>query len=112
MVKYVFMTIAVVGLVAFAGCTPSRENGGGSGAKAEDSRGQPMQQEITSPEGVPRVDPEEIYDKVQSGETLLVCAYDDARFANSRLDGAISQSQLAEKLKAGDKTAEIVFYCA
>ena len=40
---------------------------------------------------VPRVTPEEIYPKLWSAESLLVCAYDsDARFQQVHLKGAIS----------------------
>jgi hypothetical protein len=60
-----------------------------------------------------RVTPQEIHPKVQSGETLLVCAYDDdAKFRRLRLEGAISLPELKSLLPSLPKDREIVFYCA
>jgi rhodanese-related sulfurtransferase len=60
-----------------------------------------------------RLTPEEIYDKVQSGETLLVCAYDDeAKFRRLHLQGAISLGEFKSLLPGLPKDREIVFYCA
>jgi hypothetical protein len=114
MVKRFTLALAVLAVVAFAGCTPSRENGEGSGSKADSSdmgeRDTPR--DITSPEGVPRVKPSDIYERVRKGESLLVCAYDDNRFENFKLEGAIPVSRLDEALKTRDKNVEIIFYCA
>lgn len=61
---------------------------------------------------VERVAPADIYDKVQTGEVLLVCAYEDAaKFDNLHLKGALSLKQFEEKLKDTDKAKLIVFYC-
>jgi rhodanese-related sulfurtransferase len=60
-----------------------------------------------------RVTPQEIYPKVQSGQTLLVCAYDDdAKFRRQRLKGAISLAEFQSRLASLPKDREIVFYCA
>ncbi|MFA4902622.1 MAG: hypothetical protein WC600_07735 [Desulfobaccales bacterium] len=60
-----------------------------------------------------RVTPQEIYPKVQSGETLLVCAYDDdAKFRRLRLEGAISLPEFKSLVPSLPKNGEIVFYCA
>lgn len=60
-----------------------------------------------------RVTPQTTYPKVQSGETLLVCAYDDdAKFRQNRLEGAISLSKFKSLLPTLPKDREIVFYCA
>jgi hypothetical protein len=60
-----------------------------------------------------RVTPEEIYPRVQSGETLLVCAYDDeAKFRRMRLQGAISFAEFTSRLPTLPQDREIVFYCA
>jgi hypothetical protein len=60
-----------------------------------------------------RVTPQEIYPKVQSGEALLVCAYDDdAKFQRLRLHGAISLTDFKSRLPILPKDREIVFYCA
>ena len=60
-----------------------------------------------------RVTPQEIYARVQSGETLLVCAYnDDAKFRRLRLKDAISYIDLEFRLATLSQDQEIVFYCA
>jgi hypothetical protein len=62
---------------------------------------------------VPRVTPEEIYPKLRSGKTLLVCAYDDeAKFQRLRLAGAISLSEFKSLRPSLPQDWEIVFYCA
>jgi hypothetical protein len=59
-----------------------------------------------------RVTPEEIYPRVQSGEALLVCAYDDeAKFRRFQLPGAISLAELKSRLPALRPDRQIVFYC-
>jgi len=61
----------------------------------------------------PRVRPEEIRGKVQSGEALLVCAYDDdEKFRANHLEKALSLRQFNELQPTLPKTKEIVFYCA
>lgn len=61
----------------------------------------------------PRVDPREIRDRVQSGEALLVCAYDDdEKFRSLRLEKALSLRQFQEVQPSLPKNKEIVFYCA
>jgi hypothetical protein len=60
-----------------------------------------------------RISPKEIYPKVRSGETLLVCAYDsDDRFRQVHLEGAISLGEFKSLLPALSKDREVVFYCA
>jgi rhodanese-related sulfurtransferase len=62
---------------------------------------------------VPRVNPEEIYPKLRSGEALLVCAYDDdAKFRRLQLQGAISLDEFKSLRPALPQDREIVFYCA
>ena len=59
-----------------------------------------------------RVTPEEVYPRVQSGESLLVCAYDDdAKFRRKQLEGAISLAAFRDLLPGMAKDKEIVFYC-
>jgi len=61
---------------------------------------------------VERISPKEIYEGVQTGETLLVCAYsDDAKFAKVHLKGAVSFKEFESKLKDTDKKKLMVFYC-
>jgi rhodanese-related sulfurtransferase len=60
-----------------------------------------------------RVGPEEVRPKVDAGEALLVCAYDeDWKFQQMHLSGAISHSELRSRLPSLPKDQEIVFYCA
>jgi hypothetical protein len=60
-----------------------------------------------------RITPEETYQKLRAGITLLACAYDsEQQFRNLRLEGAISFSELKSKLPALSKDEEIILYCA
>jgi hypothetical protein len=60
-----------------------------------------------------RVSPEEIYQRVKKGTTLLVCGYeDDAKFKQMHLEGAISFSDFKARLASLSKDQDIVFYCA
>lgn len=59
-----------------------------------------------------RVTPKEVYQKLKSGTTLLVCAYDDeATFRQMKLQGAISLQEFKSRLPLLSKDHEIVFYC-
>ena len=59
-----------------------------------------------------RITPKEVYQKLKSGTTLLVCAYDDDdTFRQMRLEGAISLNELTSKLPSLSKDKELVFYC-
>jgi len=58
-----------------------------------------------------RVTAEEVYGKLKSGRTLLVCAYEDEmKFKAMQLKGAISLSEFRSKLSSLPKDHEIVFY--
>jgi hypothetical protein len=60
-----------------------------------------------------RINPEEAYRKVKSGEAILVCAYDDeATCQTMRLDMALSLGELRKRLPEIPKEQEIIFYCA
>jgi hypothetical protein len=62
---------------------------------------------------VPRVNPQEVYPKLRSGEALLVCAYDsDARFRQVHLEGAMSLEEFNSIRPNLSRDREIVFYCA
>ncbi len=64
---------------------------------------------MTEPE---RITAEEVYKKLKTGATLLVCAYDDEdKFRSMHLEGAISLSIFKSKLPSLPKDQEIVFYC-
>jgi len=47
-----------------------------------------------------------------AGRTLLVCAYDDARCARIRLEGAITLRDLEQRVSSLPKSQKIIFYCA
>jgi rhodanese-related sulfurtransferase len=60
-----------------------------------------------------RVSPEEIYPKVKSGASLLVCAYDSKETCRSmRLEGSINLSEFKDRVSQLPKDQDIVFYCA
>jgi hypothetical protein len=60
-----------------------------------------------------RINPEEAYRKVKSGEAILVCAYDDeATCQTMRLEAALSLGEFQKRLPEIPKDREIIFYCA
>lgn len=60
-----------------------------------------------------RISPAEVMQKMETGEALLVCAYEnDEKFQRYQLDGAISYGEFQNMLGSLDKSQEIVFYCA
>ena len=60
-----------------------------------------------------RVDPEEVLEKIESGEALLVCAYEDvAKCRDADLEGSITLGELRSRLASIPKDKEIVFFCA
>jgi len=66
-----------------------------------------------NPDDVPRITPEQARRKVQAGQALLVCAYeDDAKYQSLKLEGSMSLHELEKKLPALARDQEIIFYCA
>jgi hypothetical protein len=62
---------------------------------------------------VERISAEEARRKVQSGQAVLVCAYEDeAKCGTMRLDGAITLGELRRTLPSLAKDREIILYCA
>jgi hypothetical protein len=58
-----------------------------------------------------RISSEEVYQKLEGGKVLLVCAYEDeAKFEKMQLEGAISFNEFKKKLPSLAKDQEIVFY--
>jgi hypothetical protein len=58
-----------------------------------------------------RITPEEVYQRLKAGKTLLVCAYgDESKFKMMRLQGAISFNEFRSKFPSLSKDQEIVFY--
>ena len=62
---------------------------------------------------VERITPQAAHARVVAGQALLVCSYDDpARFAEIRLEGAISIQEFRARRGALPRDQEIIFYCA
>ncbi len=62
---------------------------------------------------VPRIPAAETRRKVEAGEALLVCAYDDrAKFDAVHLDGALSLQEFQARRQELPRAQEVVFYCA
>lgn len=60
---------------------------------------------------VERISPAEVRKGLESGNLLLVCAYEDeSRFKQIQLEGAISFGEFQKSLPALNKDQEIVFY--
>jgi hypothetical protein len=61
---------------------------------------------------VPRIDVHEARRRVQSGEALLVCAYDDPeKCGRMQLEGSINLSELQSRLWSLPHDQELIFYC-
>ncbi len=60
-----------------------------------------------------RISPQEVRQKISSGNVLLVCAYDDdEKFKKMHLEGAISFRDFTSRFSSIPKDKEIIFYCA
>jgi hypothetical protein len=89
-----------------------RDAAGPAPVRAEAPRPSPAPAAAT-PAGVERVGVAEARRRVQGGEALLVCAYEDeGRFEAMHLEGAISFATLEQRLPSLDRRTEIIFYCA
>jgi hypothetical protein len=61
--------------------------------------------------GPERATPKEVYEQLNSGKILLVCAYEgEVKFRQMQLEGAISFDEFNSKLPSLLKDQEIVFY--
>lgn len=64
-------------------------------------------------EMVPRVSPDEAYQKAESGGALLVCAYESEETCRSiHLTASIFLDEFEARLPSLGKEQEIIFYCA
>lgn len=62
---------------------------------------------------IARIAPGEIYPRVASGDSLLVCAYDSEETCRSmRLAGSIFLEEFRQRRSQLPKDQEIIFYCA
>jgi hypothetical protein len=60
-----------------------------------------------------RITPQDAYEKVKTGQAILVCGYEDKEhFSALRLEMAISFDEFQKMLPALSKDREIIFYCA
>jgi hypothetical protein len=58
-----------------------------------------------------RVSAQDVRSKVQSGQALLVCAYEsDVKFRQMALDGAISYNEFERRKASLPRDRDIVFY--
>ena len=58
-----------------------------------------------------RVSAQDVRSKVQSGQALLVCAYEsEVKFRQMALDGAISYNEFERRKASLPRAMEIVFY--
>jgi hypothetical protein len=58
-----------------------------------------------------RVSAQEVHGKLQSGQALLVCAYEsDTKFRQAALDGAIALSDFETRKASLPRDREIIFY--
>jgi len=64
-------------------------------------------------DSIRRVTPEDAHRRIQSGEALLICAYDsDEKFASFQLAGAISLGEFKERAANLRREQGLIFYCA
>jgi hypothetical protein len=62
---------------------------------------------------VPRISPAEARRRVQQGQALLVCGYEDESKCRSlALDGSIALADLKRRIHSLPKSQEMIFYCA
>ena len=58
-----------------------------------------------------RVSAEDVHGKLQSGQALLVCAYEsDVKFRQATFEGAVSCSEFERRKSSLPRDLEIVFY--
>jgi hypothetical protein len=62
---------------------------------------------------VTRIAPSDAHHRLQSGNALLVCAYEDPnKCRDASIAGAISLQELQKREKSLGRTQELIFYCA
>lgn len=58
-----------------------------------------------------RIAPAEVRERVESGDTILVCAYEnEEKCRNNRLSGALTYQEFQQRLPTMSKEQGIVFY--
>ena len=62
---------------------------------------------------IARIDVAEARRKVEAGQAVLVCAYDDeAKCGRMKLAGSITLAELRVRVPSLPKSQELIFYCA
>ena len=67
--------------------------------------------EIKIPAPIERISPQETRSKVQAGEAILVCSYNDERCKEILLEGALLRGEFERGSVSLPKSREIIFYC-
>ena len=60
---------------------------------------------------IERISPEDTRSKVQAGEALLVCSYEDEKCKDILLEGAMLLSEFEDRVPVLPKDLGIIFYC-
>ena len=60
---------------------------------------------------IERISPGDTRSKVQAGEALLVCSYQDNKCKDILLEGALLLSEFVDREPVLPKDREIIFYC-
>ena len=60
---------------------------------------------------IERINAEDAYKLVASGQALLVCSYDDDECKSKLFEGALLKSELEARVKSLPKDQKIIFYC-
>jgi hypothetical protein len=62
---------------------------------------------------VPRISPAEAWRRVQHGQALLVCGYEDeSKCRSMALEGSIALADLKRRMHSLPKNQDLIFYCA
>lgn len=68
--------------------------------------------EAKDPAAIERISVEETRSRVQAGNAILVCAYNDRQSEGKMLEGALTRREFEEKLLSLPEEQEIIIYCA
>jgi hypothetical protein len=62
---------------------------------------------------VERISPQQTHEHLESGSSMLVCAYDSPeKFQQNHLEGALSLGEFRSRAESMPKDRELIFYCA
>ena len=60
---------------------------------------------------IERISVKEAFDKMESGNAIVVCSYDDNACKNILFKGALLRSEFESRVPSLSKNQEILFYC-